>query len=150
MSNNQNPFATFFSTLAEQSPFTSNMNADIYIEAWRLNAKALTDISKSILDHVHDLSAGQLKIVQKNSEELAKFFKEMADIKTKPEEKVARQADFVKTSVESTLKDSRELAEKAVKQSTTTGEIINKGATAVFSELSKNSPQASKKEKQAA
>tara|TARA_B100001564_G_C20624535_1_gene664038 strand:+ start:640 stop:1095 length:456 start_codon:yes stop_codon:yes gene_type:complete len=151
MSNNQNPFLGFFNGLNEQNLFAANVNADAYIEAWRLNAKAFTEISESILDHAYELSTAQVKIVQKNAEDLANFFKEMSDTTTKPEDKVARQADFVKTAVESTLKDSKELAEKAVKQGTVTGEVINKGTTAVFSELSKsNQPKNAKKDKQAA
>jgi len=151
MSNNENPFLSFFNSFNEQNPFAASANSDVFIEAWRLNAKALTEISESILDHTYELSTTQVKVVQKNAEELAKFFKEMADTTTKPEDKIAKQTDFVKTSVETTLKDSKELAEKAVKQGTATGEAINKGATAVFSELSKNSqPKNSKKEKQAA
>jgi len=150
MSNNQNPFFSFFNSLNEKNPFAANVNSDAYIEAWQSNTKAFTDISKSMLDNAHDLSTSQVKSVQKNAEELAKFFKEMADTTIKPEDKIARQADFVKTSVESTLKDSKELAEKAVKHGTATGEAINKGATAVFSELSKNNPVNTKKEKQAA
>lgn len=150
MSNNQNPFFSLFNSLNEKNPFAANVNVDAYIEAWKSNTKAFTDISKSISDHVHDLSAGQIKSVQKNSEELAKFFKEMADTTISPEDKIARQADFVKTSVESTLNESKELTEKVVKQGTATGESISKRATEVFSELSKNGQQNTKKTKQAA
>ena len=147
MTNNNNIFSDFFSSWSNKNPFAETINLDVYIEAWRLNAQALTDISTSVLDNIHDLSTGQIKIVQKNAEELTKFFKEMADATTKPEDKIARHADFVKESVESTLNDSKELAEKAVKHSTATGEIINKKATEVFSGLAKNGKPGAKKEK---
>lgn len=147
MSDNKNPFSSFFTAWDKQNPFAGSVNFDVYIEAWKLNAKAFADISQSILDHAHELSTGQVKAIHKNAEELSKFFKEMADDTTKPEDKIAKQAEFMKTSVESTLNDSKELAEKVVKHGTATGEIINKKATEVFSELAKGSSPSPKKEK---
>lgn len=145
--NKKNAFSNFFTAWTGENPFMSSLEVDKYIEAWRGNAKAFTDISASILDHLHDLSGQQVKIVQKNAEQLAKFFTEMTDASTKPEDKIACHADFVKESVESGLSDSKELADKVVKHGTATGEIINKRATELFSELAKPGQPSAKKEK---
>ena len=131
--NKKNAFSNFFTAWTGENPFMSSLEVDKYIEAWRGNAKAFTDISASILDHLHDLSGQQVKIVQKNAEQLAKFFTEMTDASTKPEDKIACHAE--------------ELADKVVKHGTATGEIINKRATELFSELAKPGQPSAKKEK---
>lgn len=123
-----------------------NLSWDKYIEAWKLNIQAFVEISESILNNTHELSSQQLKLIRKNVEEAAKCCKDMTST-TKPEDKIARHADFVKTSVETTINASKELVEKTVKHGTATGEIINKRATEVLSELAKSNQPGAKKEK---
>lgn len=149
MSNNKNPFFSLFSTWAEQNPLVANVGFDKYIALAQSNAKAFSEIAKATSDNIQALSSRQIKIAQKNAEELSRFIQDITFSTKNVEEKIAKHADFVKSSFDSALNHSSEIIEATTRFGTDTGELINKRASEAFSELAKNS-QPTKKEKQAA
>jgi phasin family protein len=149
MSNNKNPFFSLFNTWAEQNPLLANAGFDKYIVSAQSNAKAFSEIVKATSDNLQALSSRQIKIAQKNAEELSRFIQDVTFSTKNVEEKITKHADFVKSSFDSAINHSSEMIEAATKFGTDTGELINKKTSEAFSELAKNSPS-TKKEKQAA
>ncbi|PIR39771.1 MAG: hypothetical protein COV35_00785 [Alphaproteobacteria bacterium CG11_big_fil_rev_8_21_14_0_20_39_49] len=146
----KNPFFSFFSTMAESNPFAKNFDWEQYTAAGQSNAKAFSEITKSIFDGVQELSSRQLEIAQKNAEIASKFFQDVAFSSNNIEDKVAKQADFAKSSFDSAISNSKELFDTAVKSGSQTGEIINKKVAEAFSEVTKKSANANAAKKKEA
>lgn len=146
MSTNKNPFASVFTAWAEKNPFAANFSFDKYIASVQSNAKAFSEIAKATSDNLQVLSSRQIEIAQKNAEELSKFIQDIAFSTANIEDKAAKHADFVKSSVNSAVSNSSEIIKAATKFGTETGEIISKKTSEALSEFTADK----EKKKQAA
>lgn len=146
MTTNKNPFTSVFTAWAEKNPFAANFEFDKYVASVQSNAKAFSEIAKATSDSLQALSSRQIEIAQKNAEELSKFIQDVAFSTKNVEEKVAKQADFVRSTFSSAISNSSEIIEAATKFSAEAGEIVSKKTSEALSEFTANK----EKKKQAA
>jgi phasin family protein len=130
---NKNPFADLFTA----NPFTEALNWDVAVNSGRQNAKAFSDAAKAAGEGAQAIARRQAEVAQKNIEEFSKFFKEASSAKN-PEEGVAKQAEFAKSSIESAIKNASEISEIASKSNKEASDIISKRISGALSEVAAN------------
>ncbi|MDB2414140.1 phasin family protein [Rickettsiales bacterium] len=145
MSNNQNPFSSIWGSMNENNPFAEACSVDKFVAASRSGNKAFYDITRVITEGWQNLFSHQAEIFQKSSEELSRFVNDVVLSKDKMEEKAVKHADFIKSSVDSAVKNTGKMIEDAVQCNTQAYEIINKKASESFSDAARK-PADRKKE----
>jgi phasin family protein len=78
----------------------------------------------------------QVQIAQSNAEEAIRLVKDLLASASSPETSMARQAEYVKSTVESALASSRELMDLAAKANVEAMDVLKKRAGAVMEEVS--------------
>jgi len=100
----------------------------------KANTKALADLAQAISEGGQALARKQAEIIQKNAEEITKYFKDATSLRS-PEAGIAKHADFTKSAVDSAIANSSELLEISNKCNNEAREIITKRVSSVITEL---------------
>lgn len=100
----------------------------------RKNVEALTAANQLALEGYQAILRRQGEILRQTLEQANTMVSEMMVVGT-PEEKVARNADMVKTAFEKTLANTRELAEMAAKSNGEAADVLNRRVSESLDEL---------------
>lgn len=123
--------------MMENAPGSYPVDLKTILEAQRKNVQALTEANKRAMQGWQALAMRQAEMVtdfmQGNSGLARETFSDTA-----PEEKLARQADLIKNSYETSVNNAQELVEMMTKCTKDAAEVINRRITASFGEV-KNS-----------
>ena len=144
---NKNPFADLFTGCSATNPFSAlslDADWDSIVNSGRQNAKAFSDAAKAASEGAQAIARRQAEVTQKNIEEFSKFFKDASSAKS-PEEGLAKQAEFTKSSVESAIKSCSEISEIASKSNKEASDIISKRISTALSEVAANANNVKKK-----
>ncbi len=134
----QNPFGEFFS----QNDFSKffegyqSMPFDVQgiMETQRKNVQALSDAQQITMDNMQKLAQRQSTILSQIVEDNARMAKEMMSEGT-PEEKIAKNAELVKSVYEKSIKNMNEISELLNKSNKDANDVINKRVKATLNEV---------------
>jgi phasin family protein len=134
MANNPNPFADMFKSFGEfKAP---SFDWDQVLSSVKQNVEACTLMNQMAGEGVQNLVRRQVQIAQSNAEEAIRLVKDLLASASSPETSMARQAEYVKSTVESALASSRELMDLAAKANVEAMDVLKKRAGAVMEEVS--------------
>lgn len=140
MANNpNNPFADLFKAWTEcKVPNTSSLPAFDW-EQWmatsRQNLEAIAVMNQVFVEGAQAVARRQTQIAQNCAEESLRLVKDLLASANSPEASIARQAEFVKQSVESAINNSKELVEMASKSNIEAIDVFNKRAGELMGEV---------------
>lgn len=148
MTSQQNPFNDIFQAWGDMSKsnnWWSQANFDDAFKSINLNIQAISKAATSSAESAQSISRRQAEFAQAQMEEFSKAAKEAITPSKNPQANIEKQAKFVKDSIESALKSSREQAEEATKSATQAFDILNKRFNDYISECSDISGAAASK-----
>lgn len=117
-----NPFFDF-TKLADQFKVPA-VDAGAVLEYQRKNIEALTAANQVAFEGVQAVAQRQAEIFRKSFEDAAAAVNTLTAA-GKPEEKLAKQADFVKKGYEQAVANGRELLELSAKSNGEAAEVLN-------------------------
>jgi phasin family protein len=132
-------FSNYFKSLSEHYPITEMFDFDKYIAANKLNTKALSEAARTIAEGAQAVARRQAQILQKNAEDVVKFFRDVAPSARNPEMNISKHADFARASMESVIEDSRELFEITSQYNNEANEIIGRRVSDALADLTAKS-----------
>ena len=134
----KNPFTDFFAQNDFSRFFESyqSMPFDIqsFMDTQRKNIQALTEAQKVAVDNLQAIAQRQSTILSQMVEDNAAMAKEFMTEGT-PEEKIAKNADMIKTSYERSIKNMNEIGDMLNKSNQEAGKIIDKRVKATLNEV---------------
>ena len=104
------------------------------LAAQRKNIEALTAANRLALEGVQAVAHRQAEILRQTMEETSKMVSDLMAAGT-PEDRVAKQADLMKSAFEKALANMRELAEMIAKSNTEAAEVISKRVSENLEEI---------------
>ena len=104
------------------------------LAAQRKNIEALTAANRLALEGVQAVAQRQAEILRQTMEETSKMVSDLMAAGT-PEDRVAKQADLMKSAFEKALANMRELAEMIAKSNTEAAEVISKRVSENLEEI---------------
>lgn len=132
--NATNPFANMdFSKLLESYKLPG-VDMEALMAAQKKNVDALTKANQTAYEGAQAVSKRQVEILQKTMEELQTLSKTALD-GGEPQDKLQKQAEVVKTALETAIKNMREIAEMMTKSNQETFEHINKRVAESMEEI---------------
>ena len=132
--NATNPFANMdFSKMMEGYKLPG-VDMDALMAAQKKNVDALTKANQTAYEGAQAVSKRQMEIMQKAMEELQSMSKSALD-GGEPQEKLQKQADVMKATIETAIKNMREIAEMMSKANTEAFEHINKRVAEAMEEI---------------
>lgn len=139
MSNN--PFEDAIKAWADPKNFKPNW--DEWLDAWRTNSEAASEVSQAAAENFQAIARRQTEVLQKQAESSLKLVKELVASANSPEATVSKQADFAKNSLESSLANLKELAEMTSKSNMEVYDLANKRLKKALADFDKLSRTAS-------
>lgn len=100
-------------------------DVDSLLAAQRRNIEALNEANKLVAESMQAIFRRQAEILRQTMEEAAEAFQKMSGAGT-PEQKVAENAELLKSALERSVANMRELSEMAAKANNETFQVINK------------------------
>jgi phasin family protein len=137
--NSKDMFSNYFKNWTEGNPLSESFNFDQFVTANKLNTKALSEVARTIAEGGQTLARRQAQILQKNAEDVVRFFREVSSNAKNPESNLAKQADFARASIESVIEDSRELFEITSRYNNEANEIISRRVSDAIADLTAKS-----------
>ncbi|MDD3287543.1 MAG: phasin family protein [Alphaproteobacteria bacterium] len=140
MSKIPNPFLeTDFSKLFDMPKFVGdfkvpNVDVDALMVAHRKNLEALTSANQAAFEGLQSLARRQAELVRQNFEDTANLVNSLVSQQT-PEEKVAKQAEVTKVSLERSVANLKELTDLAAKTNYQAIEFISNRISEGLEEL---------------
>lgn len=133
----QNDFMKFFDTditknLAEFGGFPFDVS--VIIESQRRNLEAFSEAQQRAFESMKEIAQRQGEIIAQMAGDNAALAQEIMTEGT-PEQKVAKQADIIKSSYEKSLRHMSELGDMITKTNKQASDIINKRVTASLNEI---------------
>jgi phasin family protein len=129
-----NPFFDFdLSKLAADFKFPG-VDVESVLAAQRKNVEALTAANQLALEGFQAVVRRQGEILRQTLEEAGSLVGQLTAAGS-PEEKVAKQAELVKTAFEKALANAKELAELVAKSNSEAADVINKRVSESLEEL---------------
>ncbi|MGQ9367661.1 phasin family protein [Azospirillum sp. A39] len=110
------------------------VDMDAILASQRRNIEAVAMANQLAMEGVQAVVRRQAEILRQTAEETSRMMSELAAAGT-PEDKVAKQAELVKTAFEKALANARELAELMAKSNTEAAEVLSKRVSASLDEL---------------
>ncbi len=110
------------------------VDVDAIMASQRKNIEAVTAANQLAIEGMQAVVRRQAEILRQTMEEAGSMMTEMMTAGT-PEDKVARQAELVKTAFEKALANMRELAEMVAKSNTEAANVISKRVSESLEEL---------------
>jgi len=123
--NATNPFANMDFSKMMESYKLPGVDMDALMAAQKKNVDALTKANQTAYEGAQAVNKRQMEIFQKTMEELQAMSKSAMD-GGEPQEKLQKQAEVMKATLETAIKNMRELAEMMSKANTEAFEHINK------------------------
>lgn len=122
---NANPYGTFdFTKLMADFKFPA-VDVDKIMAAQKKNIETLASANKLAAEAMQSLFERQTAVVRENVEELTAAIQELLAV-GEPKEKVARQAELTRESIERAVANLKELNESVAKTNGAVFEILNK------------------------
>lgn len=134
--NYYNSVPNIFKPWSEKSSCSEAEGLGDLLSIGQSNAKAFADIAKTVCNGTQAVVTRQTEILQRNTEDAAKFFRELSSSARSPEDSLEKQSNFAKNAISSAIANSREILEITSKCQNEAGEIIRKRVANAFSELS--------------
>ncbi len=119
------------------------VDVNAIIASQRKNIEAVTAANQHAIEGMQAVARRQAEILKQTMQEAGGMLTEVLGAST-PEEKVAKQADLVKTAFEKALGNMKELAELVAKSNSEAANVINQRVSEGLSEL-KSAMAAAKK-----
>ena len=110
------------------------VDMDAIMASQRKNIEALTAANRLALEGVQAVAQRQAEILRQTMEETSKMVSDLMAAGT-PEDRVAKQADLMKSAFEKALSNMRELAEMIAKSNTEAAEVISKRVSENLEEI---------------
>jgi phasin family protein len=132
---NNNPFEAFqnFGEAFKNQSF----NFENIAQAHQRNVEAANKAGQKFAENAQALARRNAEFLQQQAESGLKLVKELVGNANNPEAALAKQADFVKASVDASINNGREIFEQASKQSSEALDALNKQFNEFWKEAQK-------------
>lgn len=110
------------------------VDVEALLASQRKNIEAVTAANQLAIEGMQAVLRRQAEIMRQTMEEATSMFTEAMSVGA-PEDKVAKQADLIKTAFEKTLANMREMAEMVAKSNTEAAEVLSKRVSESLDEL---------------
>ncbi|MDX1400836.1 MAG: phasin family protein [Kiloniellales bacterium] len=117
------------------------MDASVMMEAQRRNIETLTAVNKIAFEGVQTIARRQVEIARQAVQDAGEAMKAINNAKTF-EERVAKQAEVMKSAYAKGVADLRELGELGAKSSQEAAEVLNARVAEGLDELGKTAKKA--------
>ncbi|MEM6492270.1 MAG: phasin family protein [Pseudomonadota bacterium] len=132
--NATNPFANMDFSKMMESYKLPGVDMDALMAAQKKNMDAITKANQTAYEGAQAVGKRQVEILQKTMEELQSLSKSALE-GGEPQDKLQKQADVVKTALETAIKNMREIAELMSKSNQDAFEHINKRVAEAMEEI---------------
>ena len=122
---NANPYGTFDFTKLMADFKVPAVDVDKIVAAQKKNIETLASANKLATEAMQSLFERQTAVVRENVEELTAAMQELLAV-GEPKDKVARQAELTRESIERAVTNLKELNESVAKTNGAVFEILNK------------------------
>ena len=122
---NANPYGTFDFTKLMADFKLPAVDVDKIVAAQKKNIETLASANKLATEAMQSLFERQTAVVRENVEELTAAMQELLAV-GEPKDKVARQAELTRESIERAVANLKELNESVAKTNGAVFEILNK------------------------
>ena len=119
------------------------LDMDGLMATQRKNIEAVQAANKLAMEGLQAIAQRQTEILRQTMEEMSKMMSEMMSAGT-PEDRVAKQADLMKTAFERALSNMREMAEMIAKSNTEAAEVISTRVSENLEEIKSMAKSATK------
>ncbi|NQW12025.1 MAG: phasin family protein [Alphaproteobacteria bacterium] len=130
----KNPFTDFDPKQFMGEFKIPNFDADAMMAASKKNFEALAQANQIMIESMQAVAQRQAQIMREAAEQASAAIQDMTKTGA-PEQKLAQQADMVKSAMEKAMSNARELAELATKSNQEAVDVINKRVTESLDEL---------------
>lgn len=131
----KNPFS--FEDLTKSWSEWKNFDWESWFSACRSNGEAFNEVNQAAAENFQAILRRQAELAQKNAEESLALLKDLFTSSSNPENALSAQAEYVRSSIESSLNNARELAEMASKSNIEVFDLANKRVSKMLAELNK-------------
>jgi phasin family protein len=126
MLNGKNPFFPDVDVTKVMADFRlPSVDVDAVVASQRKNIEALTQANQLAVEGVQAVARRQVEIARQAVEEFTSLLRELTQ-PVAPEDRLAKQVEVVKGTMEKSLANARELADLATKANTEAFNVINK------------------------
>jgi phasin family protein len=133
----QNPFTSFadmdFSKFMQDLKLPG-IDMESMINAQRKNMEAIAAAGKVQVEGMQSLAQRQVEMAQQSFDDFSGALKDLASVSS-AQELTGKQAEMVKSAIENTLANIRELAESAAKSNSEAFQVINQRIQEGIAEL---------------
>lgn len=135
----QNSFSEFFSKKNDFAKFFESWNkspfdVQSFAETQRKNLQTVSEAQRVLFENFQAIVSRQTEIFSQYMEEQSSLTSELLR-EGKPEDKIARNAEIIKTSYEKAIANAKEISEMVKKSSVQTTGLLNKRASASLKEI---------------
>lgn len=131
----QNPFTDLdFTKIMSEYKFPG-LDMDSMVTAQKKNIEVITNANKVAMDGAQAVARRQAEILRQTLDGLTKLASEMMSSSGSPQDKMAKQGDLFKSTLDTAIKNMKEIAEMVTKSNQEAFEIINKRMGEVMSEM---------------
>ena len=134
MAGTRNPFLEMDVTKLMGEFKLPGVDLDKMADAQRKNVEALTAANQLAAEGFQAVARRQGEIMRQTLEAAARSMRDMMD-HSAPEDRMAKQAELVKSAFENALSNMRELAEMVTKSNTEACDVINRRISESLDEL---------------
>ncbi len=110
-----------------------NMDMDAMIHAYRKNVEAMTAANQLCVEGMQTMMRRNIEIMRQNMEEISSMMNELSTEGT-PEEKLSKQADRLRASLERNITSMKEMADIAAKANGEASDVVTGRMTAGIDE----------------
>lgn len=139
---NKGPFADAFKAFGEFRVPSFDFNG--FFNAQRNNLEAISAANQVVTEGLQAVARRQAEIAQANTQKALQLVKDVITNGNNPEANAAKQAEFARNLIESSLSNARELAEIASKSSIQAFDVVNKRVAEGLSEIAEAAEDARK------
>ncbi len=114
---------------------TPMVDVETLVSMQRKNLEALTEVNQVAMEGVQAVIRHQMEMTRRTMEELSTMFSSLFQPNGSMEERLAKQAEFSKSALESGMSNARELGDLVAKANTETLNVLTRRISETLEEL---------------
>jgi phasin family protein len=111
------------------------VDVETFVAMQRKNLEALTEVNQVAMEGAQAVMRYQMEMTRRTMEDFSQMFSQLFQPNGSMEERLAKQAEFSKTALESGMSNARELGDLLTKANTETLNVLTRRISETLEEL---------------